>query len=126
MKMERPEPTFAALVAQIRENYLRFSYLHVVEPRIAGAEDREALAGESNDFLRAIWKRGDSASNGSVYLNAGGYTPHAAFEQAENDGELVAFGRYFVSNVGIYSHFARIWILDDCLHSPFLFLGSTA
>ncbi|KAL5483548.1 hypothetical protein ACEPAI_8780 [Sanghuangporus weigelae] len=98
MRMDHPEPTFAALVSRIREAYPRFAYLHVVEPRIAGASDREALVGESNNFLRTIWKRPDSASNGSVYINAGGYTPKGALEQAENDEELVAFGRHFISN----------------------------
>ncbi|OCB91226.1 NADH:flavin oxidoreductase/NADH oxidase [Sanghuangporus baumii] len=102
MRMHNPEPTFSALVSRIREAYPRFAYLHVVEPRIAGACDREALAGESNDFLRTIWKRPDSASNGSVYISAGGYTPGGALEQAENDGELVAFGRHFISNVSFY------------------------
>lgn len=105
--MEHPETTFSSLVSEIRKTYPRFAYLHVVEPRIACTEDREVLEGESNDFLRAIWKRGDSASNGSVYINAGGYAPQSALEQAENDGELVAFGRYFISNVGLtYVFFA--------------------
>ena len=34
MGMKHPEPTFAALVARIREAYPRFAYLHVVEPRV--------------------------------------------------------------------------------------------
>ncbi|KAL5532373.1 hypothetical protein ACEPAF_5943 [Sanghuangporus sanghuang] len=98
MRMNHPQSTFAALVARIRDAYLHFAYLHVVEPRIAGAWDRTPLEGESNDFLRAIWKGPDSAKNGSVYISAGGYTPQGALEHAEKYEELVAFGRHFISN----------------------------
>ena len=97
--MKHPEPTFAALVARIREAYPRFAYLHVVEPRISGASDRIPLEGESNDFLRAIWKGPDSLQNGSVYISAGGFTADDALEYAEKTDELVAFGRYYISNV---------------------------
>lgn len=67
--------------------------MHVVEPRIAGAELRETKAGESNDFLREIWK-------GIPYIADGGYNRDSAIKQAEEHGELVSFGRYYTSNVG--------------------------
>ncbi|KAH8110896.1 NADH:flavin oxidoreductase/NADH oxidase [Phellopilus nigrolimitatus] len=98
MHMEHPQPTFAYLVSRIREAYPRFSYIHVVEPRVAGIFDRELLEGESNDFLRVIWKGPKSAENGSVYLSAGAYTPERALEDAEKKGDLVAFGRSYISN----------------------------
>ncbi|KAH8110922.1 NADH:flavin oxidoreductase/NADH oxidase [Phellopilus nigrolimitatus] len=98
MRMEHPEPTFAHLVRRIRETHPRFAFIHVVEPRIAGDNDRVAQAGESNDFLRAIWKTPESEANGSVYVAAGGYKPEIALETAETKGDLVAFGRYYTSN----------------------------
>ncbi|KAL5532355.1 hypothetical protein ACEPAF_5925 [Sanghuangporus sanghuang] len=98
MRMDHPQPTFAYLVSRIREAYPRFAYLHVVEPRVAGNSEREVLAGESNDFLRAIWKSPDSEKNGSVYLSAGGYTPEDAVKDAEEKGDLIVFGRYYISN----------------------------
>ncbi|OCB91223.1 NADH:flavin oxidoreductase/NADH oxidase [Sanghuangporus baumii] len=98
MRMDHPYPTFAALTARVREAYPRLAYLHVVEPRIAGAVDRVALEGESNNFLRSIWKAPDSLKNGSVYLSAGGYNPETAIEHAGKGDELVVFGRYFISN----------------------------
>ncbi|KAH8119681.1 NADH:flavin oxidoreductase/NADH oxidase [Phellopilus nigrolimitatus] len=98
MRMVHPEPTFAHLVHRIRESYPRFAYIHVVEPRIAGASDRQAQAGESNDFLRAIWKTPESGGNGSVYVTAGGYKPESALEIAETKGDLVAFARYYIAN----------------------------
>lgn len=99
--MNHPEPTFALLVSHLRDAYPNFSYLHVVEPRIAGSSDRDVLDGESNGFLRAIWKGPSSLRNGSVYISAGGYTPEEALAKAEENDELVAFGRYFISNVRI-------------------------
>ncbi|KAL5505018.1 hypothetical protein ACEPAH_7681 [Sanghuangporus vaninii] len=78
MRMKHPEPTFAYLVSLIRAAYPRFSYIHIVEPRIAGWTEREALEGESNDFLRAIWK--------------------GAIKDAEEKGDLIVFGRHYISN----------------------------
>ncbi|KAL5532379.1 hypothetical protein ACEPAF_5949 [Sanghuangporus sanghuang] len=98
MRMKHPEPTFAYLVSRIRAAYSRFSYIHVVEPRIAGSTEREALEGESNDFLRAIWKGPDSEKNHSVYFSAGGYDVEGAIKDAEEKGDLIVFGRHYISN----------------------------
>ncbi|KAH8110925.1 NADH:flavin oxidoreductase/NADH oxidase [Phellopilus nigrolimitatus] len=98
MRMADPVPTFSHLVRRIRESYPRFSYINIVEPRAAGDNDRVVQAGESNDFLRAIWKTPESEANGSVYVAAGGYKPETALETAETKGDLVAFGRYYISN----------------------------
>lgn len=99
--MKHPQPTFAYLVSCLREAYPRFAYIHVVEPRVSGYLDREVQAGESNDFLRAIWKGPDSEENGSVYVAAGGYTPEIALKDADEKGDLIVFGRYYISNVRI-------------------------
>lgn len=99
--MRHAQPQFATFVSRIRELYPRFAYLHVVEPRVAGYFSREILAWESNDFLRAIWKGPDSEANGSVYLSAGGYTPQNALDDAEDKGDLIVFGRYYISNVSL-------------------------
>lgn len=48
--------------------------------------------GESNDFLRAIWKD-------KPYISAGGFTRDIAIKDADERGELIAFGRYYISNV---------------------------
>ena len=100
--MEHPQPTFAFLVSRLREEYPRFAYIHVVEPRAAGSLDRTPLVGESNDFLRAIWKSPSSEKNGSVYLSAGGYKPESALEDAEKNEDLIVFGRYFIPNVRVF------------------------
>ncbi|EJD07822.1 NADH:flavin oxidoreductase/NADH oxidase [Fomitiporia mediterranea MF3/22] len=110
MHMDHPQPTFALLVARIREAYPRFSYIHIVEPRVMGKlgnVDREPLAGESNDFLRAIWKGPNSLTNGSVYLGAGGHTPETALKDAEDNDQLIVFGRYYISNPDLPSRIRK-------------------
>ena len=99
--MEHPQPTFAYLVARIREAYPRFAYIHIVEPRLSGTLDRTVRQNESLDFLRAIWNGPKSAENGSVFIAAGGYKPEDALKHCEETDDLVAFGRYFISNVRI-------------------------
>ena len=92
MKMEDPKPTFAYFVSQARERFPNLAYLHVIESRVAGFDDRDSHHSESNEFLRRIW--GDK-----VFIAAGGYTPKTAEETASTLGGLVAFGRHYIANV---------------------------
>ena len=88
----KPIPVFSYLVKELRRRHANFGYLHVVEPRVKGVEDR-SFEGESNDFLRTIWA-------GKPWISAGGFSRESAMKQADEHGELVAFGRYYTSNVG--------------------------
>lgn len=97
--MKHPEPTFAFFVSRLRELFPRLAYLHVTEPRVAAHDDRITSSTESNDFLRSIWKTPGSEDNGSVYISAGGYTLERALEDADRKCDLIAFGRYYTSNV---------------------------
>ena len=94
MRMSDPIPTFSRLVTRIRDEHPNFGYIHVVEPRLAGIADREAQEGESNDFLREIW-------GPRVYIAAGGFTREDAIKTADEKGGLIAYGRYFISNVSV-------------------------
>jgi NADPH2 dehydrogenase len=85
-----PIPVFSYLVTELRRRHPNFGYLHVVEPRVRGILDR-TVDGESNDFLRTIWA-------GKRWISAGGFTRENAIKQADEQGELIAFGRYFTSN----------------------------
>ena len=86
-----PIPVFSHLVAELRRRHPNFGYLHAVEPRVRGSFDR-TVEEESNDFLRAIWA-------GKLWISAGGFSRDDAMKQADEHGELIAFGRYFTSNV---------------------------
>lgn len=83
-----------ALFAHVANELNRFdlAYLHIIEPRVAGnvvvAEGQAAIASER---IRKIFK-------GKI-IAAGGFEPETAEAVVENgDADLVAFGRYFVSN----------------------------
>ncbi|KZT64155.1 NADH:flavin oxidoreductase/NADH oxidase [Daedalea quercina L-15889] len=91
MRMADPMPTFSYLVSQLAKLHSDLSYIHVVEPRAQGNLDREVQPGESNVFLREIWKP-------RPYITAGGYTRETAFEDADTYGDLIAFGRLFIPN----------------------------
>ena len=88
-----PIPVFSHLVAELRRRHPNFGYLHVIEPRVRGSIDR-AVERESNDFLRAIWA-------GKLWISAGGFSRDSAIKQADERGELIAFGRHFTSNVSL-------------------------
>ncbi|EPS98159.1 hypothetical protein FOMPIDRAFT_1024739 [Fomitopsis schrenkii] len=90
MRMEDPRPQFLYLVSQIAQRHPRLAYIHVVEPRVSNFTDREPQPGETNSFIREIWAP-------RPLISAGGHTRESAFEFAEK-GDLVAFGRLFISN----------------------------
>ncbi|KZT00769.1 NADH:flavin oxidoreductase/NADH oxidase [Laetiporus sulphureus 93-53] len=91
MRMLDPKPTFSFLASQIAARHPNFAYIHVVEPLTNGNPDRVPVPGESNDFLRKIWAP-------RRFISAGGHSRETAFETAEKNGDLVAFGRFFISH----------------------------
>jgi NADPH2 dehydrogenase len=97
MGMHDPIPTFSYLVQQLRDRLPNLAYLHIVEPRAFGDTAKaqplwQGARTPSNDFIRDIW-----ASR--TLITAGGFSPESAKEHAEKTGDLIAFGRYFISNV---------------------------
>ncbi|KAL8279466.1 hypothetical protein RQP46_008028 [Phenoliferia psychrophenolica] len=83
--------TFGFLVSEIKKRHPTLAYMHVVEPRIAGAVDKAVDEGESLDFLHDIWAP-------KVVLVAGGLTPESARELVEKRSNVAVFGRKFISN----------------------------
>jgi 2,4-dienoyl-CoA reductase-like NADH-dependent reductase (Old Yellow Enzyme family) len=94
-----PVSVFSHLVEELRRRHPNFGYLHVIESRVQGIFDRDdrAVEQESNDFLRVIWA-------GKPWISAGGFSRDNAIKQADEKRELVAFGRYFTSNVSLNSY----------------------
>jgi len=82
MRISDPKPTFAYLVTKIRERFPNLAYIHVTE---SASED------ESNDFIREIWSP-------HPLITASGYTREKALAAAEQNGDLIAFGRDFIAN----------------------------
>jgi N-ethylmaleimide reductase len=90
MSDSNPEKTFGYVADQL--NRFGLAYLHIVEPRIVGAEapieGRPAVAAAQ---IRRIFK--------GAILAAGGFDREGAQRIVESgDADLVAFGRFFSSN----------------------------
>jgi NADPH2 dehydrogenase len=87
---------FSHLVEELGRRDPNFGYLHVIQPRVRGIFDRDdrSVEEESNDFLRAIWA-------GKPWISAGGFSCDNAIKQADVNGELIPFGRYYTSNVSL-------------------------
>ena len=93
--MKEVIPQFSHVVTRIRDLHPSFSYIPLVEPRVDGVSDRaEIPIGHSNDFIRNIWAP-------RPIISAGGYNPEIAKDIAEKKGDLIAFGRSFIANVGL-------------------------
>jgi NADPH2 dehydrogenase len=95
MREADPIRTFAYIVEQVKARHPNLAYIHLVEPRVQGIEDLVGGApeGEQNDFIRQIWSP-------RPLITAGGYNRQLALEVAEEKGDIIAFGRHFIANVG--------------------------
>ncbi|KAG6873595.1 hypothetical protein C0995_013968 [Termitomyces sp. Mi166 len=91
MCKEDPTAQFSHFVSELKAHHPNLAFLHLIEPRILGNTDREYGVHESCDFLRTIWSP-------APVISAGGYTRETAIQAAEERGELIAFGRYYISN----------------------------
>ncbi|KAH9476285.1 Chanoclavine-I aldehyde reductase fgaOx3 [Psilocybe cubensis] len=102
MGMKDPVPTFSYLISQIVEKHPDLAYIHAVEKRLINADQAQAIAstaeykseGAENDFIRKIW----SSDGKRRFITAGGYTLETGLKTAEQKGDLVAFGRHYISN----------------------------
>ncbi len=94
--MKDPKPTYSHLVRELKRRYPSFAYFHVVEPRVDENHfDKEPGADQSNDFIREIWAP-------KPFIAAGGYTRENGIVAAEK-GDLIAYGRWYLANVRIFS-----------------------
>ncbi|KAI0086369.1 FMN-linked oxidoreductase [Irpex rosettiformis] len=91
MGMKDPVPTYSYIVEKIKERHPTLAFVHVVEPRVDAYIDRPPLENESNDFIRKIWQP-------RPLISAGGYNRELALEAADKKGDIIAFGRQYISN----------------------------
>ncbi|KAK7685000.1 hypothetical protein QCA50_011835 [Cerrena zonata] len=91
IRLPDPIPQYTYLVNRILESHPNLAYIHVTEPRVISLEDRDPNDDESNDFIRKIWAP-------RPLISAGGYDRDLAIEVAEAKGDLIAFGRQYISN----------------------------
>lgn len=93
MREKDPISTFQDVISQVASRYPNLSYIHLVEPVIAGDKTKDQQdSGDNNDFARKIWQP-------RPLIVAGGHTPESGKQVAEEKGGLVAYGRLFIANV---------------------------
>ncbi|KAJ8507389.1 hypothetical protein ONZ45_g10252 [Pleurotus djamor] len=121
MRMKDPKPTFSYFVTQVTERFPDLAYLHVIEPRMATGEpvpDSTLSPYEENDFLRKIWAP-------RPFISAGGYTRDLALEAVEK-GDIIAVGRYFISNPDLPLRWKHDIPLNDYDRSTFYAPGDAS
>ncbi|KAL0060237.1 hypothetical protein AAF712_012992 [Marasmius tenuissimus] len=97
---KNPVPTYSYLVRELKKAHPTLSYIHVVDPRVDGITDVDP-GNRSNEFIREIWTKGPGgieAEDGRRLISAGNYNVQSGTELADTKGDLVAFGRWFISN----------------------------
>ncbi|KAF7342493.1 putative inactive dehydrogenase EasA [Mycena venus] len=118
MGMPDPLPTFSYVISELAARYPSLAYLHLVEPRVSGNSEREAATHESNDALHALWAP-------RPFVRAGGFTRESALEAAEN-GDLVAFGRQYISNPDLPARLEKDVPLTAYDRSTFYLVGENS
>ncbi|KAJ6479016.1 hypothetical protein C8R45DRAFT_1063279 [Mycena sanguinolenta] len=118
MGMPDPLPTFSYVISELAVRYPVLAYLHLVEPRVSGNSSREATAHESNDTLRALWAP-------RPFVRAGGFTRKNALEAAES-GDLIAFGRLYISNPDLPARLEKDVPLTAYDRSTFYLVGENS
>ncbi|KAJ8088307.1 hypothetical protein PM082_022379 [Marasmius tenuissimus] len=95
-----PVPTYSYLVKELKKAHPTLAFIHLVEPRVDGITDVDP-GNHNNDFIREIWNQGaegTQAEYGRRLISAGGYDLESGTELADTKGDLVAYGRWFISN----------------------------
>ncbi|KAL4252355.1 Aldolase-type TIM barrel [Abortiporus biennis] len=97
MGMKDPYPTYTYVVSQLIERHPDLAYIHAnhaIERSRGGPnaiDFAKIIEGKSLDFIRKIWAP-------RPFISCGFYTPESALKAADTEGDLISFGRYFISN----------------------------
>ncbi|KAF7296329.1 Oxidored-FMN domain-containing protein [Mycena chlorophos] len=118
MHFPDPIPTFTHLTIQLKTRFPDLAYLHVIEPRVSGTEDATPAIGASNAFIRDLWSP-------KPFLTAGGYTRDSAIKTAEENGDLVVFGRAYIANPDLPYRLERGVPLTSGNREFYYVMGST-
>ncbi|KIK68707.1 hypothetical protein GYMLUDRAFT_153811 [Collybiopsis luxurians FD-317 M1] len=121
MRMKDPIPTYSYLVKTIKERHPDFAYLSVCEPRVVGSTTRDTVisSSDSNDFIREIWAP-------KPLIVAGGFDRDSAIERADSTGDLIAFGRKYISNPDLPQRLLKDLPLTPYDRSTFYLTGDAS
>lgn len=122
MGMKDPLPQFSHFVTELKKQCPDLAYIHLVEPRVHNANTRDPDdigAQEQNDFLREIWAP-------KPVISAGAYSRELAIKTAEDKGDLIAVGRYFISNPDLPLRWRHDLPLTKYNRDTFYLLGDSS
>ncbi|WVQ76377.1 hypothetical protein IAR50_006042 [Cryptococcus sp. DSM 104548] len=120
VREDDPLGTFIPLLDNLLEAHPDLAFIHAVEPRAEGTDSVELKeATDSLDALRTLVKQ---KGKGTKFIVAGGYKAEDAKKHADETGDLVAFGRYFISNPDLPARIKNGWPLKhyerDTFYTP--------
>lgn len=112
MSDSNPQDLFVYVSKELSK--LRLAYLHLIEPRVVGNEDDHSK--DQSPVAAKLLRR---HYEGTI-IAAGGFLADSA-ESIINagDADLVAFGRYFVSNPDLPERLRNGWSLNDYVRDSF-------
>ncbi|KAI8973681.1 hypothetical protein BDF20DRAFT_824360 [Mycotypha africana] len=114
MEDETPYETWGYLARTLQEKHSDLAFVDFVEPRADFQADsyNEKQPDSLNPF-RQLWK--------GPFLSAGGYTynTNAAFDMAEKTGNIIGFGRLFISNPDLVERLRNGWPMNKYDRSTF-------
>lgn len=111
MREKVPLDTFLPYAKAIVQHQPKLAYVHAVTPRTYGTTDMPENMVVKDDDLEPIRKVIRGA--GVAFISAGGYRPQGAIKAAEETGDLIGMGRYFISNPDLPERMAHGWDLNN-------------
>ncbi|KPM39783.1 hypothetical protein AK830_g6787 [Neonectria ditissima] len=109
MREEEPLDLFVPWVEAIARTQPSLAFVHAVGPRAFGSRDTPQHLQQPEDCLDAIRKAVGQV--GIKLIIAGGYHPETAIQHTSETDDLVAFGRYFISNPDLPARIRNGWKL---------------
>ncbi|KAK7418480.1 hypothetical protein QQZ08_011232 [Neonectria magnoliae] len=109
MREEDPLALFVPWTEAICKAQPSLAFVHAVGPRAFGSRDTPKHLQQPEDCLDAI--RNAVSQTGIKLIVAGGYLPETAIQHASETDDLVAFGRYFISNPDLPARIENGWKL---------------
>ncbi|BEJ15972.1 hypothetical protein CspHIS471_0505770 [Cutaneotrichosporon sp. HIS471] len=122
MRETVPLDTFIPWTKAIVAAQPHLAYIHAVTPRTYGTADLPANMIIETDDLQPIRELANKAH--IPFISAGAYKPAGAVETADKYGDLIAFGRYFISNPDLPERIAQGWELNNYDRSTFYTPGA--
>lgn len=115
MREEVPLDTFLPFVQRLLQTVPDLAYIHYVEPRVAGIDDRKAALTSLDDvepIRQTIKKHNADYGKHAVLIAAGGYHGQNSIRHADSTGDLIAYGRYFIANPDLPERIRNGWPLQ--------------